>query len=207
MTRLHRALAGLAATFGLAAALVDATPAVDAATLAADIEAERDHISAPELADRIMRGDPTLRLFDLRSRAEYDTLHIPTATHATLDDLSRQSFARDATVVVYSEGSAHAAQAWVLLRVRGLRNVYFLREGIYEWLARVHDPRLAADATAAERAEFDRAVAMSRFFGGSARTGVPRSEVPAGYWTTGNADRNISTRTAEAVASVRRRGC
>jgi rhodanese-related sulfurtransferase len=211
MTRLHRVLAGLAATFGLAAALVDAKPAVDAASLAAEIEAERDHISAPALADRIMRGDQTLRLFDLRSRAEYDEFHIPTAAHATLDDLSRVPLARDATVVVYSEGSAHAAQAWVLLRLRGVRNVYFLREGVYEWIARVREPRLAIDPTPAERAEFDRAVVLSRFFGGEARTSVPRSEVPDGYWTasaqTGNATRDTSTRAAQAIANVRRRGC
>ena len=177
------------------------------ATLAADIEAERDHISAPELAGRIMRQDATLRLFDLRSKREYDTLHIPTATHATLDDLSRIAFPRDATVVVYSEGSAHAAQAWVLLRLRGVRNVYFLREGIYEWLARVHEPRLAVDPTPAERAEFDRAVVLSRFFGGAARTGVPRAEVPGGYWTTGTTPPDVSSRLAQAISAVRRRGC
>jgi rhodanese-related sulfurtransferase len=207
MTRVHRALAAVAATCALAAALVDAQPAVDTATLAADIEAERDHISAPALAERIMREDSTLRLFDLRSKAEYDTLHIPTATHATLDDLSSMRFARDATVVVYSEGSAHAAQAWVLLRLRGVRQVYFLREGIYEWLARISEPRLAVDATPDERAEFDRAVALSRFFGGDARTNVPRSEVPDGYWTTGTAMPDIASRTTQAIANVRRRGC
>ena len=211
MTRVHGALAALAATFGLAAALVDARPAVDAATLAAEIEAERDHISAPELADRIMRGDQTLRLFDLRPRADYDAFHIPTAAHATMDDLSRVAIARDATVVVYSEGSAHAAQAWVLLRLRGVRNVYFLREGVYEWIARVREPRLAVDPTPAERAEFDRAVVLSRFFGGEARTGVSRSEVPEGYWTgtlqAGQASRDTSSRAAQAVANVRRRGC
>ncbi len=207
MTTVHRTLAGAAATLAMAAALVDARPAIDAATLAADIETERDHISAPELAARIMRADPTLRIVDLRSRAEYDELHIPTASHATLDDLTQARFGRDETVVVYSEGSAHAAQAWVLLRLRGLRNVYFLREGIYEWIARVHEPRLAVDATPAERAEFERAVALSRFFGGVARSGVPRSEVPEGYWTGATAASNAPSRGAQATARVRRRGC
>ena len=206
MTRIHRALATTAATLAVAAALVDARPAIDAVTLAADIEANRDHISAPELAERIMRQDPTLRIFDLRPRAEYDALHVPTATHATLDDLSRARFDRAATIVVYSEGSAHAAQAWVLLRLRGVRSVYFLREGIYEWIARVREPRLAVDATPAERAEFERAVPLSRFFGGMALTSVPRSEVPDGYWT-GTASLNTPTRAAQAIAGVRRRGC
>ena len=34
------------------------------------------------------------------------------------------------TIVLLSEGGAHAAQAWVLLQVRGYRNVFFLRDGI-----------------------------------------------------------------------------
>jgi rhodanese-related sulfurtransferase len=206
MTPPHRALATLAATLALAAALVDARPAVDASTLAAEIEEQRDHISAPELADRIMRRDPALHIFDLRARADYDAFHIPSATHTTLDELSRASFPRDASVVLYSEGSAHAAQAWVLLRLRGVRKVHFLREGVYEWIARVREPRLAVDASPRERTEFERGVAHSRFFGGMARTSVPRSEVPDGYWT-GSASRDVSSRAAQAVANVRRRGC
>ena len=206
MTRVHRALATLAATLALAAALVDARPAIDAATLAAEIEADRDHISAPELAERIMRQDPALRVFDLRSREEYDAFHIASASHATLDELARASFPREASIVLYSEGSTHAAQAWVLLRLRGVRNVHFLREGIYEWIARVREPRLAIDATPAERAEFERAAPLSRFFGGMARTSVPRSEVPDGYWT-GTVSRDAPSRAAQAVANVRRRGC
>ena len=114
MTRVHRALATLAATLAFAAALVDARPAIDAATLASEIEADRDHISAPELAERIMRRDPALLVFDLRSREEYDAFHIASASHATLDELARASFPREASIVLYSEGSTHAAQAWVL---------------------------------------------------------------------------------------------
>jgi len=113
----------------------------------------------------------------------------------------------DATVVLYSEGGAHAAQAWVLLRVRGYSRVVVLREGVYEWIARVLDPRLATDATARERAAFARAAEQSRFFGGDPRSGVPRADVPVGYWTTeqDGAAPNLDARTL--IARVRRRGC
>jgi 3-mercaptopyruvate sulfurtransferase SseA len=33
------------------------------------------------------------------------------------------------TIVLLSEGGAHAAQAWVFLQIRGYRNVFFLRGG------------------------------------------------------------------------------
>jgi rhodanese-related sulfurtransferase len=217
MTRTHGALALVATVLGLAAAVVDGRPAVDASQLAMEIEAERDHITAPELAERIMRQDPTLRLVDLRPRGAYDQLRIPTASHATLEELTRQSLPRDASIVLYSEGGVHSAQAWVLLRLRGHRDVRFLREGIYEWLALVMEPRLAVDATAAERAAFARAEEQSRFFGGQPRSSVPRADVPTGYWTDGRDvgrdsdggrdSRSSPAGTRAAIANIRRRGC
>jgi hypothetical protein len=125
-----------------------------------------------------------------------------------LQDLAREPIPREWTVVLYSEGGAHSAQAWVLLRMRGYRNVFFLREGIYEWISRVHEPRLAVDATPKERAEFRRAAELSRFFGGLPLAGVPRSEVPVGYWTGAEDIEGPSQQTAQqAVAKIRRRGC
>lgn len=213
MTSVHGTLALVAAVLGLAAAVAD-RPAVDPARLAAEIVSERDHITAPELAARIMRQDPSLHVIDLRPRAEYEALHIPTATHATLESLARQRWPREASLVVYSEGSTQSAQAWVLLRMRGHRDVRFLREGLYEWLALVIEPRLATDATPAEREAFAVAESQSRFFGGQPRANVPRGEVPVGYWT-GRSDRTgpapAPASAAEAiratVGSIRRRGC
>jgi rhodanese-related sulfurtransferase len=218
MTRVHGALAILAATLGLAAAGADIRPTVDAPQLALEIEAERDHITAPELAERIMRQDPMLHLVDLRTRGEYDQFHIPTAAHATLEALARQVLPTNASIVLYSEGGVHSAQAWVLLRLRGYRDVRFLREGIYEWLARVMEPRLAVDATSAERADFARAEEQSRFFGGQPRSSVARADVPIGYWTSpspaeaagdaGTSRAAVAGSLAQsAIEGIRRRGC
>jgi len=209
LTRLHGALACAAAVLGLAAAAADAGSA-DVTRLAADITAERDHISAPDLADRIMRQDGSLQVIDLRPRADFDAFHVPTATHSTLDALVHTTFPAGASIVLYSEGGTHSAQAWMLLRLRGYRDVTFLREGIYEWMARVVEPRLAVDATAGERAAFARADVHSRYFGGLPRAGVPRSDVPTGYWTVEQSPTPGSTGTATAgdlVTRVRRRGC
>ena len=212
-TPVHRGLAVMTAALALAAVAVDLKK-VDAGSLAADIQSERDHISAPDLASLIIAGDPTLRVFDLRTPSEFARMHIPGARHATVDTLTRDPLPRDATIVLYSEGGAHAAQAWVLLRMRGHVRVYFLREGLFEWLARVMEPRLPADATGRERADFARAAEMSRFFGGIAREGVPRAEVPTGYWNAGRDEHSAGTGTAarqsstnQLLAGIRRRGC
>jgi len=190
MTGMHRVLVIVAGMLGLAASGIDAA---------------RDRISALELAERIMTRDATLRILDLRSRAEYDEFHIPGAMHTSLAELWKASMPREATVVFYSEGGLHSAPVWALMRLRGYRNVVFLREGVYEWISRVHEPRLAVDSTPAEKAEFAHAAELSRFFGGLALSGVPRSEVPIGYWSGATAAEKPSVR--DGIAKIRRRGC
>jgi rhodanese-related sulfurtransferase len=202
VTRIHRTLGIAAATLGFAAAFADLSPGFDTSALAAEVEAGRDHIPALQLGERIMRGDTTLRVFDLRSTAEFESDHIPGAQHASITELIRNLQPKNVDLVLYSDGGAHAAQAWVLLRTRGFRRVFLLREGFYEWNSRVFAPRLAVDATASERIEFQRAAKLSRYFGGVPRSGVPRSEVPTGYWTD-----DQSGESTPAGRILRRRGC
>jgi len=207
MKRLHTTLAITAAVLAWGAAAADLRSPLQVTQLAGEIDREADHVSALELGEMIMQADSSLRVFDLRSPREFTEFHIPGAKHASISDLARMPLSQEARIVLYSEGSAHAAQAWVLLRVRGYRNVSFLREGIYEWVSRVHDPVLALDATPREREEFKQAEELSRFFGGLPRSGVPRSEVPPGYWTETEAYDAKSPATNQAIANIRRRGC
>lgn len=126
-----------------------------------------------------------------------------------MSDLVKADFPHDAPIIVYSAGGAHAAQAWMLLRFKGYRDVFFLREGVYEWMATVVQPQLAVDATADERKQFERAKVLSHFFGGSATVDVPRSEIRKGYWTGSLNDGAPEGNTAVVDSSVpvRRRGC
>jgi len=199
--RERRILAVVAAVLGLGAAAADLRPSADVRHLATEIEAEADHISALDLGTRIRSGEPDLRVLDLRSEAEFTAFHIPGARNVSLTKLAAERLPRQGTTVLYSEGGTHAAQAWVLLRVQGYGNVFVLRDGIYEWISRVFQPRLAVDASAAERVEFARAAELSRFFGGTPLSGVPRSEVPQGYWT------GATPASAPLIEKIHRRGC
>jgi 3-mercaptopyruvate sulfurtransferase SseA len=82
-------------------------------------------------------------------------------------------------------------QAWMLMRAKGLRTIYTMKGGLDEWKDAVLFPTLAENAPGPERARFERAAAMSRFFGGAARTDgietatlqtpkMPRIGAPAG---------------------------
>jgi uncharacterized protein len=161
-----RGVAVLAAALGLTAA------ASDFKTI------DRNDITALDLATLIMNGDQSLHIFDLRTPSEFATAHIPGARHATIEILRGETLAHDATVVLYSEGDTAAAEARTLLRRRGNRHAFVLRNGMVEWQAHVMEPRLPLDATARERADFARAVDISKFFGGNPREGLPRATTP-----------------------------
>jgi len=134
--------------------------------LASEIEHEADHVTALELAELIRQRRPHLRLLDIRADSEYAAYHIPTAEQFSLSHVADARFDPRETLVIYSEGGAHAAQAWVLLRMNGLRNVYFLRGGILEWMDDVMNPAASSELT--------------RYFGGTVRqSAVPITDAKA----------------------------
>lgn len=196
----HRLLAVAAALAGVLAAFAgspapgqrNAVPAaragVDVARLAAAVAHEEDHITALELAEWIRGRMPRLRIIDLRSAREFDTYHLPSAEKLAIESVVSTPFRPDETVVLVSDGGAHAAQAWVLLQTLGHGNVYCLRGGLGEWLDDVMNPTLPGNASPEATAAFRRASELSRYFGG-----VPRS-APA-----------VPSHT-DATA-IRRRGC
>jgi len=158
-----------------------------------------DFMSGPELAGRIAGQDAALRVVDLRARQDFELLHVAGATHVTLDDLGRGEMPRDGQIVLYANTDARAREGLRLLRSRGYPHVAILHDGIGEWIGRVLEPRLAADATEEERQAFNRAAELSRFFGGMPRSNVPRSELRRDY-----SSREFTRR---AIAGIRRRGC
>ena len=184
-----RALAVVAALLAVLAAASGTSrrggARVDVTRLASEIQHEDDHVTAIELAQWIKDRKPGLRVLDVRSDSEFADFHIPTAQRLPLESLTTLKPASDETLVLYSEGGAHAAQAWVLLRALGHSHVYFLRGGLLDWMDDVMSPLLPSDSSRASVA------ALSHYFGGVPRAGgVP-----------------VPTTAATAVARSKRRGC
>ena len=171
------------------------TTDIDIATLAREVETEADHVTAIELARWIRDRKPNLRVVDLRDTADFAQYHLPLAERIPLEALVSTPFTQAETIVLYSGGGAHAAQGWVFLRARGLKQVFFLRGGAAEWLDEVMNPVLPALPVPTERAEIDSIASLSRYFGG-----VPRRSDSAA----------ISPRSESwkaTAAHVRGRGC
>lgn len=182
--RTARTLAIVALTLGAAAPFAgspyrSARASVDVADLAGMIAREEDHVTALELATWIHDRKPSLRVIDVREPEEFAAYQIPTAENVPLAQFSRLSMKADDTVVLYSGGGAHAAQALVFIRAMGHRQVFFLSGGLNEWIDDVMNPVASTPIT--------------RYFGGVAR---PEGSAPPSASTT-----------AERVKQLRRRGC
>ena len=206
---IERALA-IVAVVGGALAVVAGSPtratrgSVDVTELARIVEHEEDHVTAAELATWIRDDKPRLRVLDIRADSEFAEFHIPSATRVPLADIARMPLDSAATYVLYSEGGTHAAQGWFLLRARGVKNVYFLRGGLYEWLEQVMNPRVASTTPQAQR---DSIRALTLWFGGkmtvvdSASTTTVPSVLDGALSTPHKSD------TRESIKKIRRRAC
>jgi len=181
---LNRKLAMLAVALGTIALLAQPHRGpfvkLDARELASVVEAEVDHVTAPELAAWIIEGRADYRLLDLRTEQDYGAYHIPTAENVPLTGLADYPLLRNEKIVLYSEGGIHSAQAWMLLRARGYEGVYMVLGGLDSWKDEVIFPTLSADADVQARAQFERAAHVAKFFGGGARVGGDAGAPTAG---------------------------
>ena len=185
---------------------------IDVDALASAVRHEDDHVTAIELAGWIKGRRDRLRIVDVRSAAEYEEFHIPTAERVAIDSLVSARFAPDETIVLYSEGGPHAAQAWVFLRALGYDRVFFLRGGIYEWLEQVMNPTLVTGASRSDSTAFANVAAISRYFGGTPHSGITGElddaiPLPVARKDSVASGDDWRARNARAVAKIRRRGC
>jgi len=200
-----RILGAAALALGVAAPFAGARPAaepapgaIDTAALARMVAAQEDHVSALQLARWIRDRRPGLRVIDVRSPAEFARFSIPTAENMPIEHVPGAHFRDDETVVLYSEGGAHAAQAWVFLKAAGVRNVMFVAGGLGDWFDEVMNPVVPAAPSPAEAAQVADVTELSTYFGGTPRAAPAGGAAPAAA-----ADRD----TANLIASARRRGC
>jgi hypothetical protein len=104
-------------------------------------------VDALQLASWIKDRKPGLRIFDPRPLREFNAYHIPASEHVEPEDLKTMHFRPTETVVVVTDDI-----------LRG-------------WSNDVMNLTLAPDASPEAKAAFERAAAISRYFGGAPRIG------------------------------------
>lgn len=160
----------------LAAAVRGAPPS----GLLAEVAAERDHIEPEELAELLEARRAELLVVDLRPTEAYGLFHLPGAISVPLDALPVEAAGRvprTGLVVLVSNGTTHAAQAWMELRRQGWTNVRVLTDGMLGfWRDCLTPPSLAevpagSDPGGASAAAFHKRRAF--FLAGTAAAGTP----------------------------------
>jgi rhodanese-related sulfurtransferase len=185
-------LAALAFVLGLVAVTGDpyggGAVTINAQELATIVEQEIDHVTVQELADWIIRKKTDFRLIDVRDPESFEAYYIPGAENVPVGRLPDYPLERNETIVIYSDGGMHSAQAWFLLRAKGYAGAKILLYGLEEWKDRILFPALPESPAPDQLADVRRAREISAFFGGQPRTGgtesvaftMPKVDAPAG---------------------------
>jgi thiosulfate/3-mercaptopyruvate sulfurtransferase len=132
----------LIASFGLFAVAGPAPSTAPENELLAGLQQGADHIEPQELADRLLAGDASIRLIDIRTPGEFAQFHIRTAINMQPEELPAALAAEKnrGLIVLYSNGMTHPAQARDSLFRLGFGNVYFLTDGLDGFLSECLKP-------------------------------------------------------------------
>jgi hypothetical protein len=85
--------------------------------------------------------------------------------------LDKSSLNRNEKIILYSENIVHSAQAWMILKIKKFKSVYVLKGGMHEWKENILFPSLPENADEKQNNDFRKKEEVSRYFGGSPRTG------------------------------------
>ena len=104
---------------------------------------ETDHVTALELAQWLIEKRQDFQLIDIRLPWQFDDYHIPSAVNIPLaqlfEDAGLKQLSRSKRIVVYGLGAGHAAEAQLLLSMKGY-NALSLKEGLSAWWEDVATP-------------------------------------------------------------------
>jgi len=122
-------------------------------TTLASIESASDHIEPEQVADRLLRGDASLMLADVRAYEEYEQFHIRGAENVPVSEVLNklELYRNHDTIVLYSNGMSHPAQARDILAMHGFTNVYQMTDGLQGFLDRCVRPVSLRDEPVSEQ--------------------------------------------------------
>ena len=174
---LSKKLAIIAIVLGLLATFTGtpysgSTIKVNTKDLALSTVNNSDKIKVLELADWIIKGKSDYTLVDLREEKDFNEYFIPTAYNIPMETLTESGLLRNQKIILYCNDDLRAAQAWFILKSNNYKGVYILDGGLDRWKSEVLFPKLSADASKEQIAEFEKIKEISKFFGGVPQTGA-----------------------------------
>lgn len=111
-----------------------------------------NYITADELAHLIIDKAPGYQVIDIRSAEDFKKYQIPGAIHIPVDKLfeaeAKEILNSDKTIILASNGNTKAAQAWLLLKEKGAKDIFVLEGGVNYWVNIFSNPQKPNDKSA-----------------------------------------------------------
>lgn len=134
-------------------------------------------LTVDHIAERIIEGDPSILLVDVRSVDMYDEYHIPGSINIPLAEVLNDSLntvlkLKNKDIVFYSNSTLSADQAWILCRRNKMENHYVMIGGLNVWFEDIMSPKAPQDTEGSD------AIALYQFRkGASVYFGMPAPKV------------------------------
>lgn len=144
----------------------------DPQTIARSIEESEDQIDPKTVSEWIIEGRRDFMLIDIRGPEAFKQGHIKGAENIPLSQLlqrdSLDELPEDKLMVIYSNGSSHAAQAWLVMKTAGFDS-YMLEGGFNYWNRVIMNPKVpAGEVSDDEILRYKTQLAVKGYFSGDA---------------------------------------
>lgn len=137
-----------------------------------EVYSRMQYFSADEVADLLIKKDPSIQLIDVRDPDEFEKFSLPNAFNIPLPNLLAEEWIpyldQDVRMnIFYSNGSLKANEAWMLTRQLGFENNYVLEGGLNYWAEAILNPQKPASTSPNEEfAKYDFRKGASAALGG-----------------------------------------
>ncbi len=158
---------------------------ISAEELLIEANSRNQYFSPEELADLLIKKDPSIQLIDVRDPEEYEKYSLPNALNIPLSSLLSDEWAdyidQDAVMnIFYSNGSLKANEAWLITRQIGYENNYVLEGGLNYWAEAILNPEAPPSTSPNEEfAKYDFRKGASMALGGGALSSTTSSSKSA----------------------------
>jgi len=110
-----------------------------------DITQPTRFVTTDQVAQRIIEGDPTLELIDVRPEKDFESFSLTNAINIPIDSLMSPDYqdylgVEGMNVVFYSNDDIKADQAWVIAKRMGYKSIYVMEGGLNCWIKTIIRP-------------------------------------------------------------------
>ena len=174
-------LAAFLLTFGIIISFVPQNTTknikLTAEQLLQEVKSQAFFMNSDEVADLIIKKDPSIQLVDVRSAKEFEKFSLPDAINIPLTDILSEKYSdilsqESKTIILYCNGSTQSTEAWFILRQSGYQNIYVLKGGVNYWAETIINPSKPSDLKADDEiAKYDLRKGMgTSLYGNNATT-------------------------------------